>query len=622
MKILSMTAVFGKLDGQTLQLHDGLNPITAPNEWGKSTWCAFLTAMLYGIDTRERSTKDQIADKEKYLPWSGRPMEGRLRVIHQGRDITIQRRTRVRTPMGDFMAWETHTGLAVRELTAENCGQVLLGVEKSVFLRTGFLRFSDLPVRQDENLRRRLNSLVTTGDESGSAELLGGKLRELRNRCRHNQTGLIPECQAQIRELQEQLWQCQSLRKQHDAQASLVLDQETELAKLELHRAHQAWQDAEADRERIQEAAGAAVTARRLAKALKEKYTETPDREKLENQIRQGKQLLEKLELGIVEPPSSIRPIVLAGVLAVVLLIAALLMADSSLLIPCIILSIVMLLTAAALIGKRRRDAIWYNIERTRRQGKRDELKHSIEGWQNQLNIYEDLTNAEQNALIAEQQVEVLKTMARTADKPEAPDPLTLSREETLHALGEVTHQLGRSRMQLAQCRGRMEDLPDAEQLQSRLSQARRRLAELEKTYQAIGYAQNALESAMQELQRRFAPRIAQRAGYFLSRLTGGAYDRIVIGDDLTIQAARSTETTLRPPQWRSEGTGDQMYLALRLAVWEVLAPKCPIILDDALIRFDQARLEKAMELLLELGEKRQILLFSCQEREREYLMR
>ena len=147
MKILSMTATFGKLDHETLELNGALNVLCAPNEWGKSTSCAFLTAMLYGIDTRERSRGENLAEKEKYLPWSGKPMEGTLRLLHQGRDITIQRRSRGRVPMGDFLAWETQTGLAVRELTADNCGQVLLGVEKSVFLRTGFLRFSDLPVR-------------------------------------------------------------------------------------------------------------------------------------------------------------------------------------------------------------------------------------------------------------------------------------------------------------------------------------------------------------------------------------------------------------------------------------------------------------------------------------------
>ena len=53
MKIYSMTATFGKLEHATLTLKPGLNVIHAPNEWGKSTWCAFIAAMLYGIDTRE-----------------------------------------------------------------------------------------------------------------------------------------------------------------------------------------------------------------------------------------------------------------------------------------------------------------------------------------------------------------------------------------------------------------------------------------------------------------------------------------------------------------------------------------------------------------------------------------
>ena len=56
MKLYSMTATFGKLENETLTLTPGLNILEAPNEWGKSTWCAFLVAMLYGIETRVHTT--------------------------------------------------------------------------------------------------------------------------------------------------------------------------------------------------------------------------------------------------------------------------------------------------------------------------------------------------------------------------------------------------------------------------------------------------------------------------------------------------------------------------------------------------------------------------------------
>ena len=613
MRILSMTATFGKLDGETLTLDKGLNVLSAPNEWGKSTWCAFLTAMLYGIDTRERTRGDILADKEKYLPWSGKPMAGTLRILHEGRDVTIQRRTRGRTPMGEFLAYETQTGLTVRELTAENCGQVLLGVEKSVFLRTGFLRFSDLPVKSDEALRRRLNALVTTGDETVDAERLAGKLRELRNRCRHNHTGLIPECQAQIRSAQEQLWEVQSLMKQESRLESELEQQEAELKQLEQHRSALDWKllaDARAD----------ARTAVMLETALMEKYTDNPDRSVVEAKIRQGEQLLKEVELSMAEPPTSSVGVLLTAFLAAALLLAGLIMTDRWLI--CLALSAASLFACAVLAGRQKRRQLWYNIERTRRQGKRDELVNFVASWRSQLRVLDELDRARDNVTRTQNHLKSLESLVRTTGAPPEEDPLTLDREETLAAILDLTRRTAQARGRLAQLRGRMELMPDEEQLQRQLALARQRLSELERTNKAIGYAQSALESALQELQRRFAPDITRRAGHFLGRLTGGIYDRISIGEDLSVLAARDSETTLRTAAWRSEGTGDQMYLALRLAVWEVLSPESPLILDDALVRFDQTRMKRAMDLLTELGEKRQILLFSCQDREKEYLER
>ena len=619
MKILSMTATFGKLDGETIELRPDLDIHSAPNEWGKSPWCAFLSAMLYGIDTRERTTKEQLADKERYLPWTGKPMSGTMRILWKDRDITIQRRARGRVPMGDFMAWETETGVAVRELTGENCGQMLLGVEKSVFLRTGFLRFSDLPVRQDEELRRRLNSLVTTGDETGDGELLGQKLQELRNRCRHNQTGLIPQCRAELREIQEQLWECQRFQSQQDGLTEQVRGLEGELHALENHRQWLDYADAQTHRESIGKAEQTARAADRLVAALEEKYARIPDKQELEAKLELDRERLDYLRLDLEEKPSSSLPIIFTALLAAVLLIFAVLMADRGLLLPCVVAGIALLIACGSLASRRRQERIWYNIEQTRRQNKTQELEKSISARENQLGTYGDLQAARENAEAARQQMKALKSVPLPEEEPEMADGLTLTREQTLQAIGDVTGRLARLRLQLGQCRGRMEHLPEPELLQRRLNQTRRRLSELELTQQAIDCALDALETAKTELQRRFAPRIAQRAGYFLGRLTGGVYDRIQIGEDLSVQAARTDETTLRSPQWRSEGTGDQMYLALRLAVWEVLAPECPIILDDALIRFDQKRMERALELLKELSEKRQILLFSCQEREKEY---
>jgi uncharacterized protein YhaN len=67
---------------------------------------------------------------------------------------------------------------------------------------------------------------------------------------------------------------------------------------------------------------------------------------------------------------------------------------------------------------------------------------------------------------------------------------------------------------------------------------------------------------------------------------------------------------------WRSDGTVDQLYLALRLAVAQELLPYGPLVLDDALVRFDDKRLRAAVQLLKEESASKQVILFSCQGRE------
>jgi len=76
MTIYRMQASFGCLQGKTLELSPGFNLIEAPNESGKSTWCAFLVAMLYGINTRERDKKGAPAEKTRFRPWDGSPRGG------------------------------------------------------------------------------------------------------------------------------------------------------------------------------------------------------------------------------------------------------------------------------------------------------------------------------------------------------------------------------------------------------------------------------------------------------------------------------------------------------------------------------------------------------------------
>ena len=52
----------------------------------------------------------------------------------------------------------------------------------------------------------------------------------------------------------------------------------------------------------------------------------------------------------------------------------------------------------------------------------------------------------------------------------------------------------------------------------------------------------------------------------------------------------------------------------------EELTPEAPLVLDDAFVRFDDVRLAQAMDILKQTSEDKQVILFTCQSREKKWM--
>ena len=715
MKIYSMTATFGKLEHQTLELKPGLNVIEAPNEWGKSTWCAFLVNMLYGIDTRERTTKTALAEKDRYAPWSGAPMAGRINLCWNGRDITIERSSKGRLIFGDFRAYETATGLDVPELNANNCGEMLLGVERSVFTRAGFLKLSDLPLTQDDALRRRLNALVTTGDESGAGDKLGQKLKELKNKCRYNKSGLLPQAEAQRDQLEQQIYDLQDLSKQITAATARQQELDAWVSKLENHKAALAYARAVEDASHVEQAEEVCTQAHLHLQNLEKQCRELPTREAALQALQTAKALEQRqMEVQtearlLPEAPATpeiperyrdmtgdravaratedadkliglknkkkttalicwIFMVLGAAAAAASFVCKTMLPAPLPLILLAAgagvtVLTAVIFIILASKLHKQRKAllarygsadaAAWVADARSfadrqkqydtaldahqkriddlenRRQAldadihafaKGQELTAAQQGYQDAIAAWDKLSDAKLALQQAQTHAAALRAMANSAQKPKFPDDLTQTKEETDTLLAGALLDQKQTRQRLGQLQGQAESYGQEPNLRQQLKQVRLRIALLEDYYHALEVAQNALYAATSELQRRFAPRITKRTQELFGKLTGGRYDRLVLSEDLSLSLGAEQEDTLRESAWRSDGTVDQLYLALRLAVAEELTPEAPLVLDDAFVRFDDKRLAAAMDILQESAQTKQIILFTCQSRENQVM--
>ncbi len=735
MRIKRMTATFGGLTEQRLELAPGLNLIQAPNESGKSTWAGFLKAMLYGIDTRDRDKKGHLADKNRYQPWSGAPMEGELLLEWQGRDITIRRGPRGSVPFGNFSAVYTGTEESVPGLTADTCGELLLGVGREVFERSAFIgQGGSLTVTATPELERRIAALVSSGQEDVSFSQAEARLKEWLNRRRVNRSvGRIPQLEealAQTADAREEAEQVNDEVNRLSAERA-DLAHRTALLETELG-IHKALARRELNRKfRQAQAELAQATAEQESLRQEQaRFLSLPDREELKRaqgelallkaldpEIRQGAEALtqaeaeleqararavdqkfpgmtgdeavQKAEKDVAEHQrwtergrqcrKRVPMLQLAGAAAAALIAAGGMMAGDGLF-PWIWLAMAAygVLAAASIFslsaGKKADAAGRRVLERYGVQGP-DEVIALARAYRERTaaadraaqqvrlvrsalserqarreNTHTDLfqfvhsfapevkdlfgcsaalslaLNLEERGAVAAARLngarrlyEALKAQGgrEEPENQELRQPVR-TLEETAAQLGIARAELERAERQLNMALGRQKAVGDPAALAAEKEALARELERREGEYQAISAAMEGLKAANAQLQERFSPELNRRAAYYLSRLTGGRYREVSLDRELDASAMEGGGVLPRRALFLSKGTVDQIYLAVRLAVYDLCLKErqAPLVLDDALAAFDDERMALALDLLAWLAEDRQILLFTCQGRE------
>lgn len=191
----------------------------------------------------------------------------------------------------------------------------------------------------------------------------------------------------------------------------------------------------------------------------------------------------------------------------------------------------------------------------------------------------------------------------------------TLSRriEEESAKLGELQRTQGAIDNEIFRLAGddsMTSALQKKEKIEAELKSALEEWLTLMYTEELLTRAQTIYESGRQ-------PQIMKMANKFLKDMTMGKYSLHMADNGKDIFIEDSTHAVKNEKIW-SSGTGDQVFLAIRLAMalsfGEQIEP-LPIVLDDIFVRFDEKRQRETLRFLMELGKKQQIFLFTCHER-------
>jgi len=198
--------------------------------------------------------------------------------------------------------------------------------------------------------------------------------------------------------------------------------------------------------------------------------------------------------------------------------------------------------------------------------------------------------------------------------------------EELEHGLKELNNQkieLEKRRAGLnSSINSRLKDCREISRVEEDLEATDRAIQGYRELLETLDLTKSLLEESFRELQRSFGPLLNQKVGGILSRITGGKYGDVMIdqGYQVTLKAEGSGD---RVSDYFSNGTLDQVYFSLRLGIIETVYDseiKCPLILDDSFVQYDDSRLAAVLDYLVDYAENHQVLLFTCHQREAELL--
>ena len=156
----------------------------------------------------------------------------------------------------------------------------------------------------------------------------------------------------------------------------------------------------------------------------------------------------------------------------------------------------------------------------------------------------------------------------------------------------------------------------DAAQAEGRRQEALAAMAAVAERYLRVATAERLLRWAIERYREARQGPMLERAGGLFSSLTLSGFSRLVVDYEHTppsLNGLRS-DNSLVPIEGMSDGTRDQLYLALRLAALELHldhAPAMPFIADDLVINYDDERSRAALAALGELSRRTQVIFLS-----------
>ena len=609
---------FGKFHDTEIHFERGLNIVYGENEAGKTTIHTFIRGMLFGIDKQrgKASGKDTYT---KYEPWINPEVyRGMMRVENDGKDYRFERNFNKNEK--SFRVIDEDLG---RELDDNEIKQLFRGLDESCYYNT--ISISQIGSATDKELENILKNYAANLGSTKSMEIdmkqaLTSLDAERKEIISENKVG---SKESVIRDMEETAEEIEMSKREQDTIISEIdLDRSKE-AELLAKKQDLAGKDAV----RLEEMTKYSARKENLyneimqlnheidkaSRTLTEITAQKGEMEKqLESKGIPTREVMERVSNALNKATNI--PIVFALITVVCLGCSiGMFMANPELLdfsskgilkigIPAgLALAFLIATIVKFFMNVKSKERLAENLKETKL------IMDKLDALNNEKTYTErQLDNRRANLSVAKESLKNLEESELSSD----------DYSEEIKELDEeyavLKEKIGKEQGVLEQKQEQDIELEKhIENLKAKLQSIKN--AEIE--IRALENAKREIEEIAYEVRNSFGRRLNEKASCYMSKITNGKYNNIVIDDNLNVSV--NGRNALISSFKLSKGTVEQIYMALRLAAADIIFENDtkPILLDDTFAMYDNKRMGNTMKFMAENLD--QVIVFSCHTREK-----
>lgn len=641
---------FGRLKGITVSLGRGINIIYGGNETGKTTLQWFVRGMLYGLRSGRQSLYGLSAPQKRFEPWRGGQYAGALTyTLDDGSAYRVERNFATgMAQLFDSSYNNITSSFGIGRDKLPMFAEQQLGMDELTFERTALI--GQMKLRLDESssagLAAKLANVSSTGFEDISFHNAERALADaLKNNVGTDRTRIQPldRMDARLKQLEEEY--CR-LKQQHDSRLSVQKE------KLEARAQHSRL---EAHQQYLKRIGGLIEIRTKLDENLKKEagLRDTANKMlKLESRLAADHEIkVTQIDTGdpIRRPRKKRKD--WNGILAPLLCLAAAIIFACLLGYPALIgdigrtrgLSLIygigLAISAAAgfilllrgMMAKNHQGEsnVTTTLEKTDVLTELPAFSSTVE-----IELKEVAAELEKQSEELAQGIDAAVGMNSESVGHFNAEDLDMmicdcdisSLESAWRAeMDEVGKGLLEAAMKEKYCEGLLKDegelIGELQRVEEETVAIKEKIAYLKHKGKALMLARDVLIEAGHEIRRTFAPDIDRRMSGIITGLTSGRYADLRGDDKLSLKVADPESGDVKSALELSGAAADQMYLALRLAMVDLLTGKgesLPLFMDEVFSQFDDNRTTLALKYLYDNYRDRQIVLFTCKQREVE----